>query len=259
MSIYEHVGSNPTLEAMRIRLFSDIHFEFHRDGGTAFFDSISSDGVDVLVLAGDICTPRMIEDILIRFSEKFRNSQILYVAGNHEFYGSSRERVLHKINVVTANLPNVTFLNKRAVTIDGQRFIGTTLWFKHDGHKNIMDRCLNDFSQISDMYSWIEEESHQTVEFIDRELRSGDIVITHHMPHMSCVDSQFADHPSNRFFVHEGAQKAVESGLAKCWFFGHTHKQNDFMFGSTRLVSNPHGYIGYENTSRFNRDLIIDV
>ena len=39
---------------MRLQLLSDLHFEFHRDGGRSFVDSLDPGGIDVLVLAGDI-------------------------------------------------------------------------------------------------------------------------------------------------------------------------------------------------------------
>ena len=34
---------------MRIQLLSDLHFEFHRDNGRSFVESLDPDGVDVLV------------------------------------------------------------------------------------------------------------------------------------------------------------------------------------------------------------------
>ena len=39
---------------MRIQVISDVHFEFHSDGGWDFVRSLNPEGVDVLVIAGDI-------------------------------------------------------------------------------------------------------------------------------------------------------------------------------------------------------------
>ena len=33
----------------------------------------------------------------------------------------------------------------------------------------------------------------------------------------------------------------------KLWTHGHTHEDFDYLIGSTRIVSNPRGYINYED------------
>jgi hypothetical protein len=34
------------------------------------------------------------------------------------------------------------------------------------------------------------------------------------------------------------------------WTHGHTHHEFDYMVGSTRVVCNPRGYIGYEDDAK---------
>ena len=43
----------------------------------------------------------------------------------------------------------------------------------------------------------------------------------------------------------------------KLWTHGHTHEDFDYMIGSTRIVCNPRGYIGYERRAdRFELKLV---
>jgi len=64
---------------MRIISFSDLHLEFGSD-----IKPPKDDGVDVMVLAGDIITLSNY-DPLSRFLETWRKP-VIYVAGNHEYY-----------------------------------------------------------------------------------------------------------------------------------------------------------------------------
>jgi predicted phosphodiesterase len=79
---------------MRLQLLSDLHFEFHRDGGRSFVDSFDPTGIDVLVLAGDIAVAEGIPHALALLCERFRDATVVFVHGNHEFYGSDRNFVV---------------------------------------------------------------------------------------------------------------------------------------------------------------------
>ena len=72
-------------------LLSDLHLEEHPDLGEAYLESLDPEGVDLLVLAGDICAHDMIPDVMNWFSKKY--NQIVYVLGNHEYHESSFEAV----------------------------------------------------------------------------------------------------------------------------------------------------------------------
>ena len=62
---------------MKLHVLSDLHLS------QAGFDPPDTDA-DVVVLAGDIARPRE----AIAWARRFRQP-VLYVAGNHEFYGAS--------------------------------------------------------------------------------------------------------------------------------------------------------------------------
>ena len=58
--------------------------------------------------------------------------QVLLLAGNHEYYGTSRKAGRAWLTGVCASLPNVVFLDAASsdgsVRINGYRILGATLW-----------------------------------------------------------------------------------------------------------------------------------
>ena len=103
--------------SVRILVLSDLHLEFGAvevPRGTA----------DVVVLAGDIHVGR---DGLAWAKEAFPDQPVVYVLGNHEYYGD----VFHRLALELKSLArgsNVHVLERDAVDIDGVSFLGCTLW-----------------------------------------------------------------------------------------------------------------------------------
>src|SRR3990167_135348 len=103
---------------MKITFFSDIHEEF----GTLDTDLVHPG--DILVIAGDLCPFHLglAELTLLELSAKFEH--IIYVAGNHEYYGWDIKHASPPF------LPreNVHFLHNQSITIRDKLFLGCTLW-----------------------------------------------------------------------------------------------------------------------------------
>ena len=105
---------------MRIQLLSDLHLEY---GGEI---PPLAPGADIVMLAGDLA-PAGLRAIRLA-AEIWRDAaHILFVPGNHEFHGCDIEEARHLLARDCADC-GVTLLDTEAVTIDGIRFIGTTLW-----------------------------------------------------------------------------------------------------------------------------------
>ena len=134
---------------MKLYILSDLHLEF------ASFtpDHDAADAADVIVLAGDIHTG--VQGIAWA-QRSFPDKQVIYVAGNHEFYHGHWVALLPALKEQAAR-SNVHFLENAAVTIDGIRFCGTTLWtdFEFFGIESrainmaLSERRLNDFRLIA--------------------------------------------------------------------------------------------------------------
>lgn len=91
---------------MRIRLLSDLHFEFHKDDGRGFIQGLKPRGEDVLVLAGDIMKMRLgFFRVLTLFRKQFPDCPIVIIFGNHEFHESNRETVVRTMLIRLTHLP----------------------------------------------------------------------------------------------------------------------------------------------------------
>lgn len=240
---------------MRIALASDIHSEFYDcDDYDFFFHDLKSDDVDVLVLAGDILVGRNTHRFLHKLSERFK--EIVYVAGNHEYYHgefNSVQRHLHN-----TGLKNVHFLERETVEISGQRFVGATLWYQGGRRCIENEMFMNDFRLIHNtqesfryfIYKYA-RESHQ---WLANNVRDGDVVVTHMLPSLTCIDGRYLGDPMNGFYAHS-CDDIIEEKKPKLWLHGHSHNHYDQMIYDTRVVRNPHGYpresgVGYKRNFR---------
>lgn len=239
---------------MRLLAISDLHFEFHRDGGRAFVEGLSPDGVDVLVLAGDICLAEEIPNTMRMFCERF--AHVVYVCGNHEFYNSTREEVLRRCDEASRQSMNLSVLDKQVVEINGTRFVGAPLWF---GKSRAPKAGMTDFRVIrGDFTKWVYKESQAAVDFFDQELRPGDVAVSHHLPSYRSVHPIWVGSPMNPFFVRE-VDDVILRRQPALWIHGHTHVSTDYLLGSTRVVCNPFGYLRHEENRNFDWDFHVEV
>jgi Icc-related predicted phosphoesterase len=243
---------------MRIQLLSDLHFEFHSDNGRSFVESLDPEGVDVLVLAGDIAVGEDLPDALGLLCQRFRDATVIYVHGNHEFYRSSLERVRQLTRKARDENRNLTWLDTSGTTVGGISFWGTPLWFPHLVTEPSLKRLLNDFAEIEDFESWVYRENQEAVGFLLDHVLPLDIVITHHLPSQLCVSPRHRGDALNPFFVCDMTDFIVrrQPGL---WLHGHIHDSGDIKIGKTRLVCNPFGYAGHNPNPAFNDRFIIEA
>jgi predicted phosphohydrolase len=102
---------------MRIHVLSDLHLGFGE------FSPPRTDA-DVVILAGDI------DQGLrgVRWARRsFGDMPVLYVIGNHEYYGQALPKLTGQFIAEGADWP-VRVLERSGVVLDGLRFLGCTLW-----------------------------------------------------------------------------------------------------------------------------------
>ncbi len=244
---------------MRVQLLSDLHFEFMADHGRSFLASLDPEGVDVLVLAGDIATRSILRQALLGFADHY--PEVIYVPGNHEYYGSSRERVDELLERACASLSNVHWLRDSSVTLGGQRFLGGTLWFPLQKDNRLYERQIGDFRHIEGFRDWVYEAHDTTRRYLAADLRPDDVVVTHHLPHPAAVAPRWRGNSLNRFFLSD-CSDLIAQAQPKLWLFGHTHDSVDELVGPpeapTRLLCNPFGYAAIHQLNRdFDPRLIL--
>lgn len=262
---------------MKILLLSDLHIEF------APFtpDPQAATAADVVVLAGDI--DKGVKGIRWA-AEAFAGKPVIYVAGNHEFYGGHWANTLAEMRAEAKAL-GIHFLENDSVEIDGLRFLGCALWtdfqyLQHEHRTGAMraaERGMNDFRLIKatplpDVH-WNTKRHRltalhtlrrhqQSLAWLRQDLPKGDlartVVVVHHAPRAESVASRFADDSLTPAFASRLPDDLLLG--ARLWVHGHMHDSCDYLVGSrTRVVCNPRGYPlsrgGFENPA-FNPGLL---
>jgi len=244
---------------MRIKIISDIHTEFHRDSGNKFCSELSSEDVDVLVIAGDFGTIDTLYISLKILCQRFPH--VVYVTGNHEYYNSTREVVHRSLSKVGKRFSNFHWLRNDSVTIEGQRFVGSTLWFPVTREARNQEGRVNDFRLIEGFSDWVYHENEKCQNYLSRNVQEGDIVITHYLPTWMSIADIYKDSPFNCYFVCD-MLPLIGQKQPKMWIHGHTHESCNYDVLGTRVICNPYGYShggsGLRNRM-FNRDLIVEV
>jgi predicted phosphodiesterase len=247
---------------MKIRILSDLHLEF----GNLIITRLPDDHDTILVLAGDIHVGMKGLDFVDEMCERFKH--VVYVLGNHEFYGTYVQITRDNWQVVAQAKANLTVMDNSYIILDDVLFLGGTLWTdvnKGDWFaKQRVKKGMHEFNGTIKHFN-VEDAIYEhkiTKEFILNTMCKfpdmKTVVVTHHMPHEECIMPPFAGSTLNPAFACTDMEEAfvLEPGL---WIYGHTHMPTDINYNKTRLVCNPRGYCGYEHVSEYNQELVINV
>jgi predicted phosphodiesterase len=241
---------------MNLQVLSDLHLEFLEPHELEFIDALDKEGVDVAVIAGDLCRVDFFPHAIKALCEQYH--EVVYVAGNHEYYGTSAPRLHDLLASLHASLENFHWLRDSTVEVGGVRIAGTTLWFHDDPDNVAYEEMLNDFWLIRGFKPRVYEENARAVEFLEAELPFADVVVTHHLPSKRCIAPRFEGDSLNRFFLCD-LDDLIASARPALWVHGHTHCSIDAQVGTTRIVCNPLGYSGCEENANFDRKLVVQV
>jgi Icc-related predicted phosphoesterase len=243
---------------VRIWPFSDLHEEFTKWIPPAVPEH------DVVVVAGDLST-RMRRGPARLHEMGLDERPVVYVGGNHEFYGEKRDRELEKAREAALAYPNIHILQDEEVVIGGTRFLGATLWsdfrlFGDDRQEEAMTLAgekvggMNDFQRIrmaSKGYGRFRPidaviEHTRTVAWLRaRFVEPFDgptVVVTHHAPSARSLPSGGRDDVLATAYASNLDDLVASSG-ASLWLHGHIHEARDYEIGGTRVLSNPRGYV----------------
>ena len=266
---------------MRALILSDLHLEFGRMSPVHAGERID-EGVDVVVLAGDIA-----EGIQgIRWArETFIMKEIVYIAGNHEYYDRHCETLQQDMRS-TATRMGVHLLDQDSVELFGVRFLGATLWtdfafFGEEKKRTAMfeaERYMNDYKCIQTSFVLPEYENSRSrllepcdtirmhesaVTWLGQELEAGKpdktVVVTHMAPHRQSVHPRHANDILTAAYASDLSHLMGKSAL---WVHGHMHDSLDYQVNRTRVLCNPRGYQitgGSAENERFEPGLVIEI
>lgn len=253
---------------MRLHVLSDLHLSvapLERPRVAA----------DVVVLAGDIARPRE----AVEWARGF-DAPVLYVPGNHEFYGGAIEDTVAELRALCAGT-DVHLLERDEVRLNGVRFLGTTLWtdFRLHGDGEARDAAMRlaqalirDFSRIrrdaasaepftpGDSAELFDVQAAWLSERLAQPVACPTVVITHHAPSTRSVPARFADSPLTPAFA-SAAEHLVDGGRAVLWIHGHMHDSFDYVVHGTRVLCNPRGYAksGVNENRDFDPTLTVEL
>ena len=244
---------------MKVQVVSDLHLETR----PVFAPIEVADGVDVLVLAGDIVSART-NHLLFDLLEGHDDLTKIYVPGNHEAYRGNIGTYQQGLREICDAIPNTHFLNPGHLQIDNVLFIGATLWTHiEDEDKKDALQFMNDFNVVEDqnITNWqMTNGEHRN--YIEQELRTSRelkrVVITHFTP------SYLSQAPRWRFSgisscFHNNLNDLIELEQPEVWIHGHTHDRFDYKIGETRIICNPQGYPGEKADGVFNPLFTFDI
>lgn len=242
---------------MKLQIYSDLHLEFAR------FEPVPIDA-DVVILAGDID----IKSRGVKWANEVFQCPVIYVCGNHEYYGGHISRTLRKMK--DAALPHVHVLENEMLIFNDTRFLVTTAWTDYSATgdvvaaKRVAWDSMYDFLVIradldyrrlrpDDLVaksmrarSWLTQE-------LGKPFDGKTVVVTHHAP---ALDHLGDDHTGHLAAAYANDWSELLS-KADLWIHGHTHFAADFLKSGCRVVSNPRGYPG--QSTGFDPECMVEV
>lgn len=262
---------------MKFKLLSDLHLEFYgaerpglRKQKVWKPKETPEDKDTVLLLAGDIHVGRHAEPWIDEMCERFK--EVVYIAGNHEFYHNEYSKVLDFWENKFQG-GNFTFLENDHYTNydEGYRIFGATLWtnvvdpfnvwhgrkimtdyqvikFNHMGSGHIRNLNVQDTNNFH-LYT-----IQKLQQWLQVPWEGKTIVMTHHLPHPLCVQEKWKGNNLNDFFM-TNLDNIIERFDIDYWVHGHTHDNVDVTVHGTRILCNPMGYHGVQLNQDFNEDL----
>lgn len=254
---------------MKIQVLSDLHWEFN-------YLKIKQADCDVLVLAGDQTASSKMHH-LKNITDTVQ-CDIIYITGNHEYYGSTMDIVNTKIEEFASSHPNFHFLNNRTTIItkdeERVRFIGSTLWTDF-GTVRSVERAMtlaqlniSDFRQIRSQtesgFGFFTPQDCLELNltaraFLEKELQTPfegkTVVVTHFLPSEKSTHPLFEGSPLNSYFSCNCEN--LMGPLVDLWIHGHTHQSINYVHDGTRVMANPRGY--YTENQAFNGKLVTEI
>jgi predicted phosphodiesterase len=235
------------------------------------------DYYDIVILAGDI----HVGVKALYWAATTFSKPVLFVPGNHEWYGNRLERIAVEMRACAQEL-GIHLLDNNVIELGGVRWIGSTLWTDFEllgsGMADIGKALHAAKNGIADFggtiiygtTGWFRPEQSVTLHRVCRQFIADELakpfpggptcVITHHLPSKHSVSPRFANDVLSAAFA-SNVDDLVEQ--ANLWIHGHTHDPFDYQLGKCRVVCNPRGYPDrlrdrYENRG-FDAAKIIEI
>ncbi len=271
MKVSSYYAGQEETHEMKIHLLSDLHQELAPEEPL----KLPAVGADIIVLAGDI--DNGVRGVQWAAAEASRLAKpVVYVPGNHEYYGHSYPGTLEAMRATAAGT-GVHLLDCEMTVLHGTRFLGATLWtdFCLCGNERqgeamaVAERRLNDHFQIRSSTgpgplravdtlhahraarSWLEERLAEPFD-------GPTVVVTHSGPSARSAPPQYPRWPLGPAFLSD-LEPLMGRDRARLWVHGHTHWCVDYEVAGTRVVSKQRGYPGAALVPGFDPGFAVEI
>ena len=255
---------------MKLWILSDLHIDVNHQHPLQLPDPRPAH--DVVIIAGDICQG-MVEGVRFIAEQGLNAKPVLYIGGNHEFYGHDRWEELAAARAEAAKYPNIHVLERDRLMIGGVEFLGCTLWtdYTYAGAEeqaramHWVARVMSDHRLIrAGTSAWspalaLEEHLDSRAWLSDELGQSGGrrtVVITHHAPSRQSVQPRYVNDLLSAAFASDLEDLIKKADL---WVHGHLHAPADYRLGNSRVVANPRGYFSRQEHRAFDPAFTVDI
>lgn len=253
---------------MKLYVISDLHLEFG-DFEVPVVDA------DVVVVAGDLHVGTL---GLEWAAARLPDIPIVYVLGNHEYYKHVMPDLIVEMREEARRIDErIHVLDRAALEIDDVVFLGATLWtdFALAGDQRegmeIGEQVLTDFFAIrygpdarelraADVLNVHERERWWLENAFARYAGQKVVAVTHHPPSARSVPGFAMKDAWSGVYASHLDEVVLASG-AELWIHGHVHTPADYTLGSTRVLSNPRGYVNRPRGTHpnFRPGLVVEI
>lgn len=253
----------------QIHVVSDIHLEF--TGMGCELDGFAMDNRDLLIVAGDLAEGRRGEEWL---TLQTKYSPVVYVTGNHEYYGHEIDEIDKFYRELDKKLPAFHFLQCNTFEFLGLKIAGCTLWTDMQDmsgwERRQVELSMADFSgAITKRGTRLTADIAAGINMQHRnwlmQQKDIDIVVTHHAPSQQSITPYWLEHGKalNPGFAGN-SDDLVELLEPTYWIHGHMHSflryWHNGKVNGTQVLCNARGYGGsYQERTGFNDSLRIEL
>lgn len=247
----------------------DILSDVHQDGGWGTYPKTGNNST--LVLAGDLYNGHVGAVKVLHYFAKYYET-ILYVDGNHEFYGSGayipiQDNMKRVRDIILRTKPsNVHYLSEEGPWTgpDGVAFVGVNGWYDFNApgaprHEQI-DSWLRGNNDSRMVFGRDSGEAHKSfmldLQNLVNQLRTtytddnvkNVVVVTHSLPTHKVLHPRFPVASNGSFLNGHADNDDLNDVMYKVntWIFGHTHDRWNINHKGIQFISNPRGYLGEE-------------
>jgi hypothetical protein len=274
----------------RVVHWTDLHGEF----APFTIPNPPTGGVDAVLVGGDTDVGLRALDTIEAIWDAWR-APVLFVLGNHEYYGHEVHTLHSKIQTRVDGArqagKDITWLRGDARVVAGVRVVGATLWTDMGLIQDPKDIAhiglgMNDYRRIgitdtpsldpdevsapkaryltvADTVAWHHQDWESVTGILAQPHTGPTVVLTHHLPSPLCIAPRFRGDRLNPAFASDKTA-AIEASNVDWWFYGHSHGPVEFDLARTdgglcRLRSNCRGYPSEWERTQFDPNRVFTI